>query len=771
MEILRFIFNLITEYGLFVIWLIALALLVFYFCCFYQKFKNNRGKVVDGYSVLMFISLLTGGFLILLPADKNNPGFNILESIYCSLKLFYADGTARFNLEDTALNIMYRGMYYALCFLAPLTLVCTVLSHFDNFINIIKIHYYALHPKRNIIIFSELNQKNLSIVKNFKEEDNKKKDNKKRIIKKRITQKKDNKKNTNAFFNYNEYYNLENENKKIFIFCDVYKQNTEASSELVEAALEAGCILLKEDIVSIHKNFTQYKIIRKILFRTSKRKLTRYFLSSTDENENVSQAVEIAKIEKDFLLKKSSEKTENELVSQANKNAKKESNLKNFALFTFAEQDANGYILEALNTCDDFFVLRLKPSLMTAIDILTNSDNWLTKTEKDLKVLILGLGKYGFEIGKFLSWYYQRKKGNISIHFADKDNAILENLSGSYYDFLNYSPNLNKRDQNACFEIKIHKGINVFSDDFTHLIEDIYDKANPGIDAVFCALGDDNTNIEAALHTRKLLDRLNHKKLYNINKDAVEKVKNIDDETDIIFSCVNDINKNNNSSKVIELSTTDYSCDDYVYENKKLNDKIKIFSLVHGDKIKNNLCKSSGFIQKCNIRFVGEDSSVYSIKNIFDAELESNRVRKRVKDTKNNNTKDNVLLKYNSDEYIRLSSISEALHFEYIESIYPKKSTKEYIQMRRKIGNKRWNAYMLSIGYTHFDDVPEEYRKALYRLKDKNQSIPMRKWSRGKWHNSIIPFDMLPEKEQNNNYTPTRLRVIKGLEDLYFDKL
>jgi len=701
MEILRFIFNLITEYGLFVVWGIAFVLLIFYFYCFFQKFKNNRGKVVDDYSVLMFISLLTSGFLILLPADKNNPGFNILESIYCSLKLFYADGTARFNLEGTMLNIMYRSMYYVLCFLAPLTLVCTVLSHFDNFINLIKIHKYAILPKRNIIIFSELNYKNLAIVENFKNyklPEEKKNNN--------SDSEDDNNIINNDFFNYDKYRDLEANNKKVFIFCDVYKQNTEASYELIEKALEMECILLKEDIVSIHK------LIRKILVRTSKGKLTRYFLSSSDENENVSQAVEITKIENE-----------------------KESKLKNLALFTFAEQDANGYILEALNTCDDFFVLRLKPSLMTAIDILTNKDNWLIKTkkdsEKDLKVIILGLGKYGFEIGKFLSWYYQREKGNISIHFVDKENEITKHLSGSYYDFLNFFPNLYKRDQNACFNIKTHEGIDVFSYNFTQLLEDIYYKDTPGLDAVFCVLGDDNTNIEAALHTRKLLDRLNYEELSNINLDSIDKI----DSTVKKF--------------------TNY----YIDENVDLKDNIRIFSVVNSDRIKKNLDSSSGFIQDCNIDFVGEDSSVYSCTNIFDPKLEAKKARKR----------GTSLLNYNSNEYKRLSSISEVLHFKYIESIYTKnnakKSTKEYIKMRRKIGNKRWNAYMLSIGYTHFDNVPQELLEKLFKIRKKEKNLPMRKWHRGKWHNSIVPFDMLPEDEQNNNYTP-KIKITKRFKTI-----
>ena len=70
-------------------------------------------------------------------------------------------------------------------------------------------------------------------------------------------------------------------------------------------------------------------------------------MSGADETENVRQAVEIAELENNTKLK-------------------------NLAIITFTERESNGRILEALNTREGFFVLRLKPSLLTAIDILTN---------------------------------------------------------------------------------------------------------------------------------------------------------------------------------------------------------------------------------------------------------------------------------------------------------------------------------------------------------------------------------------------------------------
>lgn len=708
----------------------TISLLSFYICCLVLKFKSNKGKVVDGYSFLMFITIWISGVLILLFSDKYQAKFDatsFIDALYSSLKLFYADGTAKFSIENENVNSIYQALYYILVFLAPFTLVSTVLSYFDNFFNLIKLKGYAWATHKNIIIFSELNHKNLSIVKNFKKPELTAPEEQNNVDLNTVS---------NAFFNHKAFYQLESENKNIFVFCDVYKENNETSTELVDLAHEEGCILLKEDIVSVHKQ------IRKTLERKCNKKLIRYFMSGADETENVRQAVEIAELENNTKLK-------------------------NLAIITFTERESNGRILEALNKKEGVFVLRIKPSLLTAIDILTNKENSLIKEgkednpvdkEKDLKVLVLGVGRFGFEIGKFLSWYYQREKGNISIHFIDQATNIKTRLYGSYSDFFEYKPDLEHRDQDACFKCEIHEGIDVFSENFTTLLKDIYynnESAISGIDAVYCALGEDTTNVEAAIHIRKLLDRIDHETLSKINLKYVE--DNSEKINSLITVIKQELKKATNEKHAIKLEKAQENSyheiinklkEEYNAQIESITSQTKIFALVHSDKIKSSIDNSTGFIKDCNINIVGADSNVYGYKNIFNLDIEANRVRKR----------DDNLIKYNSSEYHRLSSIAETLHHERIEALYPasneEKATEAYKDFRRKIGNKRWNAYMLSIGYTCFA-IQEQKRKQLFEINKYIKgapNFPMSKWHRGSWHNSIVPYDVLPEEEKNNNY-------------------
>jgi hypothetical protein len=115
---------------------------------------------------------------------------------------------------------------------------------------------------------------------------------------------------------------------------------------------------------------------------------------------------------------------------------------------------------------------------------------------------------------------------------------------------------------------------------------------------VFCALGNDNLNIESALYIRKLLDRINYNKLSQIN------LENLKQENG-------------------EFKNKDFKCEEYTFnEAGKLTDNIKIYSIVHNNQFKKCVSRPGGFIDDCNICFVGEDSLVYSCQNIFDAKME-----------------------------------------------------------------------------------------------------------------------------------------------------
>lgn len=670
--------------------IISVALLLISIFCFLKKFAKNTSNIIDSTSLIIFISILLSGFFVMLFADKdssNELGTNIIESLYMSLKLFYADGTARFTNQSETLGFVLNTIYYVLAFYAPLTLICTVLSHFSPFFKMIRIKHLSCKKHNNIIIFNELNEKNFAIAKNYKYN--------------KVTDYEKVNHNTdfkNCFYNTEKYYQLNSTNKLTIIFCDVYKQNTESFSDLSQKAIDENFFLFKDDIISLHSH------IRKSLSKNSTHKLIRYFLSGIDETENIHHSVEIANTEKSF-----------------GKDC-----IKNLALFTFAEGDANGHILESLNTCDDFFVKRIRPSKLLSIDIVTENkliDKSIDENiEKDIKILIVGTGNYGFEIGKFLSWYYQRLKGNIIIYFFDKDPNIKSTFSGIYDDFINYkkSPDANP-ELNPCFELKFYEGINVFSDEFSKLLKDkIYCDNHDGIDAVFCTLGNDNLNLDAAIHIRTLIDRINHKKLSQIN-----------------------LNRLDSSSALDKTNLNQYLMPEYRFENDTLYNNIKIFAVVHDDRVTSDVNSIEKFSQHgYDIILVGSNSSLYCTKNIFDLD-------KEIAALSNNDHAKSGISEYYKEEYRLLSSLSSTFHNELIEELYIREDTDKYRQLRQKISCKRRNAYLISNGYTHFE-TDEKYREILFENKDNYDILPMRKWKRGKWHNSIVPFDSLPSAEQEN---------------------
>lgn len=643
------------------------------------KFRKNKITVMDRNSVIMFVSLYLSCFFILFFSNKNaeNVWLNIAETLLISSKMFHSGGGGgNFTFESEALNTCYRVFYYVLAFYAPVTLIATALSFFGDLINKHKLRRYA--KSRNLLVFNELNERNLAIAENFKNAVPCEREDPYADLK-----------FGNDFFDYGRYCALE-KNKKVPVFCDVYKTHTEASAELLTRANDLGGIVLKEDIIALHK------FIRKSLKKNAQNKLTRYFLSGADQNENVRHAIEIAK-------------------------AEDADPIKNLAVFTFAEGEANGHIIESLNTHKEFFVRRLSPSAMLAKDVLSDKKQFLVDSEnpeKDLKVLVLGLGSYGLEIVKFLSWFYQRQKGGITLYIVDKDPNVKAAVSGAYGELVGYDRAAGC-DQDACFKLKFYEGVDVFGGAFADTLKQIVDDSTVGLDAVYTALGDDNQNIEASMHMRMLFDRIFQSDFNRINATVFDPAAKSDH----------------------------WDCPAFTYADGKLLDKIRIFCIVHSDLVMGNVNAAGGFIEKSNIRFVGADSSVYSCDNIFDAQEEQMSV---VANRSGKSVADEALIRFNGSEYIRQSSSAEVVYETFITALYPKEETEAYILMRQKAGNKRWNAYMRASGYTCYD-VDDDLRGMIFD-KRRDAELPIRQWRRGKWHNSIVPFDTLPKKEQENNY-------------------
>ena len=119
------------------------------------------------------------------------------------------------------------------------------------------------------------------------------------------------------------------------------------------------------------------------------------------------------------------------------------------------------------------------------------------KGEKTISALVVGLGRYGTEMVKNLSWFTQLEGYTTEIHAFDKDPLSKENFEHLCPGFF-----FNNGADNHC-DIIIHPGSHIEASSFD---KEILKLKNTGY--VFIALGDDNLNITAAYELRAIFARM-----------------------------------------------------------------------------------------------------------------------------------------------------------------------------------------------------------------------------------------------------------------------
>ena len=634
----------------------------------WTAYVSARRKAV--YMIYKGVLVLGGGMGLFMLWHWSRLGGLVAvgESLYSAIRLFFVDGTLDFfektHLGPPELHIAFAVSYYLVCLAAVLCTATALLSFFRDLTNHIRLWGLSHSRHSYIYVFNELNDRSLAIANDLYE-------------------------NTDYTFYDDKKPRLH------LIFCDVHARNDEASFEKISRAEKMGGICFKEDISEIHRELRN-RIRRSNrgtdLIESKSNPRNHYFLISEDESENVSQAIAIT----DDLKGK----------------AKGPKNAQNLLISVFVSGDADGRILDELNvgpdqrTLQPYVVRRMDPAIMLAWNVVTRHplvgpgayDEALPQRyrddERDLRVLLVGAGQYGLALLKTLLWYYQRSRGSITVYLADRNGETEDLLRGTCPDLLK---NCNLNDPNdGAYDVQFLPTSDVFGGAFAQQFNQLKD-----LDAVFIALGDDDSNVEASLHLRTLYDR-----------------RHYDD---------------------IAAGRTWRPC--------------KFLAVVHSDIRRNNLKNfhTKGLrIQDYDITYVGNYGKVYSYKSIHHPEEEYdarayNDARKKDKPYFN-------VWDYLATEYNRLSSLSFRLHLDLMYRLYDDQT------MRRegdRICNNRWNVYMRTIGYIN-PDPDLELSDELFR-----QNPPRRQWHRGKWHTSITPFDRMGPAEQANNYTTPEIYAME----------
>lgn len=677
-------------------------------------------------------------------------------SAYYSLRLFITEGDFGFVQEiltncqlklDGDLIARYELFFFSLFFFAPLTTATVILSHFTNVTAYLRLYTFGLFTK--LYVFSDLNEKSLALAKD--------------ICKKTKL--------------------------RTIIFYNIHDNDTDAFIALMDEAKKLNALCFGKDI-------TDLKIIQ-LLFR---RKIE-FFLIGDNESGNVDSAIRLTEKFK---------KRRNTSIFVWARNPESGSILDSLHLPTKqrkrytnkAQIDPKAFKIRRINDIEIFAWNTLKEASLFHIDEHT-------RKPQPISILIIGAGDYGTEFLKAAVWLYQIEGIDLKITVIDRG------CSGSPRMY-HQCPELMKKSETAqpgddFYDIRFIENIDIFQSEFDNLFEDNspHAKRLRETDAVFVTLGDDDTNIRAALQIRTLFDRVRYQS--ELNKVLSETgtsnlLKNLDTWQKELDEHTSPLNEGKapasirtalekllhlvqaeagDSSSYKFSSDTKTACDElkekissllkklYKRVGKRLGDHYQamsspaiytpVYDVVKAENITLSNADAGSDAQglRCyentpyNIHFIGSFKEQYSYDRITRESIEKTAIDYHLQWANTAEDKFNERLKYNHYEYYRRSSIAQAFHTEMLAPLFafcqelPKQ--RNYTQMTtfekyRYLGNCSCPICMTRKNSEHMR-WNAYMRTEGYCVAPGGQKYGI-KLPRARMHMDLVPFEGLSKEEQ-----------------------
>ena len=259
--------------------------------------------------------------------------------------------------------------------------------------------------------------------------------------------------------------------KAAIIFTDVFEGEAEEQYELVQQAKEIRAICFKKDILTI--NFR---------YRLRKRELS-FFIMGENEPENVQQTLSLLNAFNDrehTSLYVFSTGVEGELLLSAANRGKVR--------------------VRRINEARSVINRTLYEQGHTLFDSARTVEG---EKEKKISVLLLGLGRYGTEMLKALTWYCQMDGYTFEVNVFDSDPKAEEIFSASCPELMSEDYNGTSIPGEAAYTIRFYSGIDVRTKTFADQVSQLKDTTY-----AFISLGSDARNLEAAVEMRMLFERM-----------------------------------------------------------------------------------------------------------------------------------------------------------------------------------------------------------------------------------------------------------------------
>lgn len=424
-----------------------------------SKLKYKRKRILTPNKMLILGTFVSATILlcpIYLEKFSDSIGWvewgkSVLLSMQHAIRLFAFEGDfMEFFDTDTITSLtplvqmLYTGASAVLYVFAPLLTFSLILSFFKN---ISAYRRYVFSFWKHTHVFSELNEKSLALAKSIDDNNNK--------------------------IGKGEGRHYRVFRRSLIVFTDVMDKDDEETLELLEEAKEIGAILFTKDLESIkYKN--RYLSFRKVSF----------YLISNDEEEKIRHAEGIMR---DYDI---SEKIELRVFSD----------------------DIRSELLLAAKNVDHMKVMRvndIQSLIYHNLDVhgmrLYENAREINSSEKMISAVIIGMGKYGVEMMKALTWYCQVPGYRIKINAFDIDECAHEKFTVLCPELMSDDFNGQNISGEARYDIKIHSGMDTTSPAFFKELSQIKDATY-----IFVCLGSDEVNLSTAVSIRALCERIHY---------------------------------------------------------------------------------------------------------------------------------------------------------------------------------------------------------------------------------------------------------------------
>ena len=450
--------------------------------------------------------------------------------------------------------------------------------------------------------------------------------------------------------------------KEFFVFCGVPAQD--GKSELVERARELGAVCFAKDLNAI--NFLKSK--------RSKRELS-FYLISEDEKDNVRHA---------------------------------ESTMRSYDLpkvdLRVFSSDVRAELLLAVKDVKDIRVVRVNEARSLIYHHLDVHGHRLFEKarlgengEKVISIVIVGLGKYGLEMAKALTWFCQMDGYRVKIKAFDKNKSARDSLSAMCPGLMDENVNGAMIPGEAQYEIDVVGGVDINSKAFFEELEKLTDTTY-----VLVALGDDTENLRTATNIRSIFERI---KCADPNFDP-------DIETIIYDSTVCELmsEKWQGEEGAGAVGVKNFRNQPYRIHMIGNLDQLYSVDTMLDSKLIGDAEAENEHYAKCKYETEMKDLSSVP-ENEREAKIKEIEERKEAN-----------LQAFNKYEYNFSSSLARIIH----------RNLREKLAIdNTEIEHRRWCAYMRTEGYQYSGSDKEESRNDLAKL-----------------HNDLIPFVSLDESNQ-----------------------